>query len=53
MAQIQNVAQVALEAGNSPAMIFGHCRELFTVDDTKKWFSIMPPRKKTGKKLAL
>ncbi len=24
-ADIQNVAQVALEAGNSPGMIFGHC----------------------------
>jgi integrase len=42
VADIQNVAQVALEAGNSPAMIFGHYRELVTADDAKKWFSIQP-----------
>jgi len=42
VADIQNVAQVALEAGNSPAMIFGHYRELVTPDDAKKWFSIVP-----------
>jgi integrase len=41
-ADIQNVAQVALEAGNSPAMIFSHYRELVTADDAKKWFSIQP-----------
>jgi integrase len=42
VADIQNVAQVALEAGNSPAMIFGHYRELVTADDAKKWFAIQP-----------
>jgi hypothetical protein len=42
VAQIQDVPQVALEAGNSPAMIFGHYRELVTADDAKKWFSIQP-----------
>jgi integrase len=41
-ADIQNVAQVALEAGNSPAMIFSHYRELVTADDAKKWFLIQP-----------
>jgi hypothetical protein len=45
VASIQNVAQVALEAGNSPAMIFGHYRELVTADDSKKWFSILPQPK--------
>ena len=45
VADIQNVAQVALEAGNSPAMIFGHYRELVTPDDAKKWFAITPPPK--------
>ena len=45
VASIQNVAQVALEAGNSPAMIFGHYRELVTADDAKKWFSILPQPK--------
>jgi integrase len=42
VAQTQNVAQVALEAGNSPAMIFGHYRELVTADDAKTWFAIAP-----------
>jgi integrase len=45
VAQTQNVAQVALEAGNSPGMIFGHYRELVTADDAKKWFSIKPEAK--------
>jgi integrase len=43
VAALQNVAQVALEAGNSPGMIFAHYRELVTPDDAKKWFSIVPP----------
>ena len=47
VADIQNVAQVALEAGNSPAMIFSHYRELVTADDAKKWFSILPQPKAT------
>ncbi|MDR3413593.1 MAG: site-specific integrase [Formivibrio sp.] len=42
VADTQNVAQVALEAGNSPAMIFSHYRELVTPDDAKKWFAIQP-----------
>ena len=46
VADVQNVAQVALEAGNSPAMIFGHYRELVTADDAKKWFSIQPKASK-------
>jgi integrase len=45
VAAIQNVAQVALEAGNSPAVIFGHYRELVTADDAKEWFSIQPQAK--------
>jgi integrase len=48
VADIQNLAQVALEAGNSPGMIFGHYRELVTADDAKAWFAIVPA-KKTGK----
>ena len=42
VAMIQNVAQVALEAGNSPKMIFKHYRELVRPDAAKAWFSIMP-----------
>ncbi len=39
---MQNVAQVALEAGNSPQMIFRHYRELVRPADAVKWFSIGP-----------
>ena len=42
VAAIQNVAQVALEAGNSPQMIFRHYRELVRPADAKKWFLIAP-----------
>ncbi len=42
VAQTQNVAQVALEAGNSPPMIFQHYRELVRPADAEKWFSITP-----------
>jgi integrase len=47
VANIQNVAQVALEAGNSPGMIFGHYRELVTVEDAKTWFAIAPAQPAT------
>jgi integrase len=42
VAQTQNVAQVALEAGNSPGMIFKHYRELVQPDEAKAWFAIGP-----------
>jgi len=42
VAQIQNVAQVALEAGNSPQMIFQHYRELVRPADAAKWFALEP-----------
>jgi hypothetical protein len=42
LAAIQNVAQVALEAGNSPAMIFANYRELVTPADAERWFAIAP-----------
>ena len=42
VADIQNVAQVALEAGNSPQMIFKHYRELVRPEAAKAWFSIKP-----------
>ena len=45
VAQIQNVAQVALEAGNSPQMIFQHYKELARPDAAKAWFHIMPAGK--------
>ena len=42
LAQIQDVNRVALEAGNSPQMIFRHYRELATPDQARTWFSIAP-----------
>ena len=45
VAQIQNVAQVALEAGNSPNMIFRHYREVVQPDAAATWFSIEPQSK--------
>ena len=42
VAQVQNVAQVALEAGNSPKVIFSNYRELVKPADAVKWFSIEP-----------
>jgi integrase len=44
VADIQNVAQVALEAGNSPQMIFQHYRELVRAAAAKEWFAIEPKK---------
>ena len=38
----KNAAVVALEAGNSPQMIFKHYRELVTEKEADAWFSIVP-----------
>jgi integrase len=46
VAQIQNVAQVALEAGNSPQMIFKHYRELVRPKEAEAWFNIVPEKQK-------
>ncbi|HNU99809.1 MAG TPA: site-specific integrase [Verrucomicrobiota bacterium] len=40
LAAVQNTAQVALEAGNSPQMIFQHYRELVRPADAEKWFAV-------------
>jgi len=40
----QDVNKVALEAGNSPAMIFRHYRELVRPADATKWFSLSPEK---------
>ena len=42
VAQIKNMAEVALEAGNSPGMIFKHYHELVQPEAAKAWFSITP-----------
>jgi hypothetical protein len=42
LAEIQDVNRVALEAGNSPQMIFRHYRELATPEQARSWFAISP-----------
>lgn len=42
VAAVKNIAEVSLEAGNSPQMIFQHYREVVTADEAKAWFAIMP-----------
>jgi len=42
LALVQNVQQVALEAGNFSAIIFKHYRELVTESAASEWFGTMP-----------
>jgi integrase len=42
LAEVQSAAQVALEAGNSPAMVFRHYRELVKPEAAKTWFAVAP-----------
>jgi integrase len=49
VAATQNVAQVALEAGNSPQMIFKHYRELVRPADAVRWFSIKAESRKAAR----
>jgi integrase len=44
MAVLKDENAVALEAGNSPQMIFANYRELVTEDVAKIWFAIEPER---------
>ncbi len=41
-AHIKDVAQVALECGNTAQMIFQHYRQVVTEAEAKKWFAISP-----------
>ena len=50
VAQIQKVDQVALEAGNSPRMVFSNYRELVRPVDAEKWFGITPETVAEAKK---
>ncbi len=43
MALIKNAAQVSLEMGNTPKMVFRHYRELVTEAEAAAWFAITPP----------
>lgn len=49
VAEVKNVAEVALEAGNSPDIIFQHYRELVTSERAKEWFGITPEAVKAVK----
>ena len=42
LADVQDVNRVALEAGNSPRMIFQHYRELCTPTEARAWFELRP-----------
>jgi integrase len=53
LAAIKNAAQVALEAGNSPTMIFKHYRQLVTDAEATKWFSILPEQENGANGVAL
>lgn len=44
LAETKSAAQVALEAGNSPKMLFEHYRELVTEAEAKEWFSLTPEK---------
>ena len=40
LAAIKNVAQLALEMGNSPTIIFRHYRELTTPKEARRWWNL-------------
>lgn len=42
LAVLPDTARVALEAGNSPEVIFAHYRELVTPEAAKAWFKVKP-----------
>jgi integrase len=42
LASIQDAAKVALEAGNSPGVVFKHYRELVKPDAAAAWFAVTP-----------
>jgi integrase len=42
LAEVQSAAQVALELGNSPAVVFKHYRELCSPAEASTWFNVLP-----------
>jgi len=42
LAETKSAAQVALEAGNSPKMLFEHYRKLVTENKAREWFGTTP-----------
>lgn len=49
LADIKDAARVALEMGNSPAMLFRNYRELVTEQQAAEWFAVLPESKKRAK----
>jgi len=49
VAKIKNVNEVAMEAGNSPDMIFKHYRELVTEKAADAWFGVTPAAVKAAR----
>jgi hypothetical protein len=45
LAVTKSAAQVSLEAGNSPKMLFQNYRELVTEKSAKEYFGILPEKK--------
>lgn len=41
ISKVKSADQVALEAGNSPSIIFKHYRELVTEEQADEWFEIL------------
>ena len=42
LAVLHGTARVAVEAGNSPEVIFAHYRELVTPETAEEWFKVKP-----------
>ena len=53
VAETGDVPRVALESGNSPAMIFTHYRELVTPEDAMQWFAIAPAKAKAARRVTV
>lgn len=51
LASVQSAAQVALEAGNSPKILFNNYRELATPEEAEIWFSPKKISAKRSKKI--
>jgi predicted urease superfamily metal-dependent hydrolase len=49
VAKHKNVNEVAMEAGNSPEMIFKHYRELVTKKAAEAWFGVTPAMVKVAR----
>jgi integrase len=52
LADIKDAARVALEMGNSPAMLFRNYRELVTEKEASEWFAVRPETKRSARRSA-